>query len=478
MKNSLLFFWFTIITISLSGQSGQLRVGTACLDVSPTVTPFQLRSGKSSFVHDPLHVRAVAFECGEGRAVICLIDAIGIGREMSDIAKSRAAEKSGWNPEDMLICATHTHTAPKGGDGMPGREAYEKLKYEKLEEAIVQAIQSMEPARVGFSSEDEPTEVRNRRWFLQPGTMPPNPLGEQDQVKTNANRNHLVKPAGPIDPEICVIDVRTNRHKPLALIANYALHYVGGVPKKVDENGREVGMASADYFGEFSRIMPYRLGGVNPPANFVAMMTNGASGDINNLVFTGSRAPRSPFEQIRIVASKTADASWRAVRKIENYDTKPLIATRQREVDLPYREPNEREISLAKDLLNRTPQEREAINSRTTSVATRVIEYAKPEHPRTEPVLIQAFRIGDQAIVSMPFEVLVEIGLEIKKKSPFKHTFLIELANGGYGYLPPPNQHKLGGYETWPGTSRFQPQSSEILIKHLLEMLQELKQLK
>jgi hypothetical protein len=336
----------------------------------------------------------------------------------------------------------------------------------------------MEPARVGFSSEDEPSEVRNRRWFLQPGTMPPNPLGEQEQVKTNANRNHLVKPAGPIDPEICVIDVRTNRHKPLALIANYALHYVGGVPKKVDENGREVGMASADYFGEFSRIMPYRLGGLNPPANFVALMTNGASGDINNLVFTGSRAPRSPFEQIRIVASKTADASWRAVRKIENYDTKPLIATRQREVDLPYREPNEREISLAKNLLNRTRQEREAINSRTTSVATRVIEYAKPEHPRTEPVLIQAFRIGDQAIVSMPFEVLVEIGLEIKKKSPFKHTFLIELANGGYGYLPPPNQHKLGGYETWPGTSRFQPQSSEILIKHLLEMLQELKQLK
>ena len=478
MKNSLLFFWFTIITISLSGQSGQLRVGTACVDVSPTVTPFQLRSGKSSFVHDPLHVRAVAFECGEGRAVICLIDAIGIGREMSDIAKSRASDKTGWKAEDMLICATHTHTAPKGGEGMPGREAYEKLKYEKLEEAIVQAIQSMEPARVGFSSEDEPSEVRNRRWFLQPGTMPPNPLGEQDQVKTNANRNHLVKPAGPIDPEICVIDVRTNRNKPLALIANYALHYVGGVPKKVDKNGREIGMASADYFGEFSRIMPYRLGGVNPPANFVAMMTNGASGDINNLVFTGSRAPRSPFEQIRIVASKGADASWRAVRKIENYDTKPLIATRQREVDLPYREPDEREISLAKDLLTRTRQEREAINSRTTSVATRVIEYAKPEHPRTEPVLIQAFRIGDQAIVSMPFEVLVEIGLEIKKKSPFERTFLIELANGGYGYLPPPNQHKLGGYETWLGTSRFQPQSSEILIKHLLEMLQELKQLK
>ncbi len=84
-------------------------------------------------------------------------------------------------------------------------------------------------------------------------------------------------------------------------------------------------------------------------------------------------------------------------------------------------------------------------------------------------------RIGEQAIVSIPFEVLVEIGLEIKKKSPFERTFLIGLANGSYGYLPPPNQHKLGGYETWLGTSRFQPQSSEMLIYHLLQMLKELK---
>jgi hypothetical protein len=233
----------------LDAQDNALKVGTACVDVSPTVTPFQLRSGKSSFVHDPLHVRAVAFECGEGRAVICLIDAIGIGT-----GNVRPCQVTGGRkrPDGKhRICSsvrTHTHSAPKGGEGMPGREAYEKLKYEKLEEAIVQAINSMEPARVGFSSEDEPSEVRNRRWFLQPGTMPPNPLGEKDQVKTNANRNHLVKPAGPVDPQLCVIDVRNSRNKPLALIANYALHYVGGVPKKFDDKGREVGMASADYF--------------------------------------------------------------------------------------------------------------------------------------------------------------------------------------------------------------------------------------
>jgi hypothetical protein len=103
------------------------------------------------------------------------------------------------------------------------------------------------------------------------------------------------------------------------------------------------------------------------------------------------------------------------------------------------------------------------------------MRFAEPDAPRTEKVIIQAIRIGDQAIVSMPFEVLVEIGLEIKDKSPFPHTFLIELANGGYGYLPPPNQHELGGYETWLGTSRFLPNASPLLTRNLLEMLKELQ---
>lgn len=142
------FFCFLNIILTLAGigssaHSNELRLGASCVDVSPTIFPIQLRSGKSNFVHDPLHVRAVAFEHLKGRAVICLIDAIGMSREMSDLAKSRAAEKTGWQTEDMLICATHTHSAPKGGTGMPGREAYEKLKHQKLEEAIVQAIESL-----------------------------------------------------------------------------------------------------------------------------------------------------------------------------------------------------------------------------------------------------------------------------------------------------------------------------------------------
>ncbi len=454
-----------------------LQAGGAAVDITPDVFPVQLRSGPSKYVHDPLHVRAVALQNGEGRAVIAVMDAIGVGRDWTDEAKAVVAERTGWKPEQMLVCGTHTHSAPKGGDTSPGRIAYETKRREGLVEALTRAIQSLEPAKVGFASDEEPTEVYNRRWFLKEGTMDKNPLGGFDQVRTNPPRRNLVKPAGPTDPEISLVDVRTRRGRPLCLVANYALHYVGGIPSVVEANGKTVGMASADYFGEFSRLMPYRIGGSNPPQNFTAMMTNGASGDINNIDFDGKRPPRAPFEQVRLVAAKTADAAWRAVKKIEAYDENPKLAMLRREVTIHYRKPSKEDIERARQLMALTRKQRDGINKRCSSVAANTLRHAEPDMLPSERVIVQALRIGEQVIVSMPFEVLVEIGLEIKQKSPFPRTFLISLANGSHGYLPPPNQHRLGGYETWLGTSSFEENASVVLVNNLLEMLAELKSL-
>ena len=163
------------------------------------------------------------------------------------------------------------------------------------------------------------------------------------------------------------------------------------------------------------------------------------------------------------------------MNKIEVYVENPTVAMRQREVTLQYRKPSQAEVEKARKLLALPRKEREAINRRTTQYATATLRHADPEHPKEENVIIQAIRIGEQAIVSMPFEVFVEIGLEIKEKSPFPHTFVIELANGGYGYLPTPRQHELGGYETWIGTNKVQKDASVILTKNLLEMLEELR---
>ena len=147
MKN----LWIVAVLLaSFENVLADLRVGTAVVDISPTVKPFQLRSGKSTYVHDPLHVRAVAFENGDGRVVIAVMDAIGVGREMCDEAKAAAAKVTGWKPHEMLIAATHTHTAPKGGDTSPGRIAYEKTRREGLQQALIKAIRTLEPAKDGF----------------------------------------------------------------------------------------------------------------------------------------------------------------------------------------------------------------------------------------------------------------------------------------------------------------------------------------
>ena len=454
-----------------------LHVGTAAVDISPAVFPIQLRSGPSNYVHDPMHVRAIAFQNGEGRAVVALIDAIGTSREMTDEAKAIVAERTGWSVDEMLVSATHAHTTPKGGDTSPGRIAYEKTRFDGLVEALTQAIGSLEPAQIGFATENEPSEVRNRRWYLKEGMMDKNPFGTYDKVRMNPNSATIDTPAGPIDPEVCIVDIRNRGGKPLGLIANYSLHYVGNIPTVIKEDGKAVGMASADYFGEFSRIFPYRTAGSNPENHFVAMMTNGTSGDINNIDFLRVRAPRAPFEQVRQVATKTADAAWRASEKIESFDTDPIVAMKQQSVTLNYRSMRQDEVEHALRLLEMTRKERDSLDlhKKFMQYANATVRYSEPNN--TEDVIIQAIRIGDQAIVSLPFEVLVEIGLEIKEKSPFPHTFTISLANGGYGYLPPPNQFDLGGYETWIGTCRFERDSSVILTESLLAMLEELKAL-
>ena len=94
--------------------------------------------------------------------------------------------------------------------------------------------------------------------------------------------------------------------------------------------------------------------------------------------------------------------------------------------------------------------------------------------PGEEEIVLQALRIGEVGITSIPCEVLCEIGLMIKAKSPLaQSTFTIELANGHNGYLPTPRQHALGGYETWMGTCTLEIMASNKIRKALMEMLEK-----
>ena len=438
------------------------------MDVTPQEFPVNLPGGfnanMATEVHDALHARAVVFSDGKVTLAMVVVDNLGVSPDAIEEAKAIAAKKTGIPIEKMLICSTHTHSAPTSGGGDNGPSAaYRKLLVDGMAQSIIDAHAELQPAAVGYATHPLAEEVFNRRWYLKPNKMPLNPFGALDQVKMNPGRSPEVldHPAGPTDPDIAIISVQNAQRKPLALFANYALHYVGGVPRAT---------VSSDYFGEFARLMPSRVKGGD---GFVAMMSNGASGDINNIPFTVTRPPREPFEQIGIVARKAADTAWFAHRKIEKHQSNVSLAMVERKLTLTYRKPTDEQLQEAQAILAikdegaraRLPRLAEAYARRTIKAS---------ERDQTLTVKLQAIRISDFAVVGIPFETFCEIGLDIKDHSPFPNTMVIGLANGRHGYLPTPRQHLLGGYETWLGTSIVQKDASDLITKELLEMLGEL----
>ncbi len=462
-----------LLTTTALAVEPPLRAGAAAIDITPELFPLNMPGGfnanPADGAHDTFHARALVLADSSTTLAMVVVDNLGVPQEVIDEAKAIATQQCGIAADKIVVSSTHTHSGPPANtkDGPEPAIAYRKKLVAGIAESIVKAHAALRPAAVGAAAHPLPDEVFNRRWFLIPGEMPLNPFGKLDQVKMNPGTDaaKLDRPAGPTDPDITILSVQDAKKKPLALYANYSLHYVGGTP---------TGKMSADYYGEFARVMPSRVRGDEA---FVAMMSNGTSGDINNIPFRVIRPPREPFEQIRIVAQKAADTAWFAYRKIEKHDPNARLGMLQRQITLKIRHPSPEQIADAKAVLAITDEAEKAKLPRLAEAyARRALGLAAS--PETITVPLQALRIGDLAVCAIPFETFVEIGLTLKKQSPFPQTMVIGLANGFNGYLPTPEQHQLGGYETWLGTNKVQEDASVILTKNLLEMLAELYQAK
>ena len=471
------------VSLVTNVSAAALKAGAEVMDITPTTFPMNMPGGfnanQATKAHDPLTARALVLDDGKTKVAWVVIDHLSVPRKVTAEAKEIASKATGIPVENMLVSATHTHTGvsaadefvvevpggPKLSDRQVKANAYRQLMLDGISQAIIKAHGLLRPALVGAAAQPLPSEVFNRRWYLKPGKMPLNPFGEMDKVKMNPGTSPDVidRPAGPTDPDVSILSVQDTKRKPLALFANYSLHYVGGSP---------AGQVSADYYGEFARLMPSRVGGGE---DFVAAMSNGTSGDINNIPFGSSRPPRAPFEQIRIVAGETADAAWRAYREIGKHQGDVVLGMRQRILTLKYRKPTKEQVLYAKAIL--AIKDKDAI-ARLPALAKNYAgsTIAAAERPEeTLDVIIQAIRIGDLGICAIPFETFAETGLELKKKSPFGRTIVVGLGNGRHGYLPTPAQHELGGYETWLGTNVVQKDASEIVVRNLLEMMGEMR---
>jgi len=463
-------FWFSDNESVVADQPRQiLKAGAFAIDITPTKFPVSssgsMTPRKAQIAHDPLHARCLVLDNGETTIAFAICDSCMIPREIFDAAKQLVSEKVGIPTDHILCSATHTHTAVSVTPTFQSsvEVEYSELLIQKIAEGIVQAHSQLEPARIGWAVGNNPRQVFNRRWFLRRGVALQDPfeLGT-DKVRMNPrpNSKSLLKPAGPIDPEVPLFAVQSIDGRPIAVWANYSLHYVGGVPAN---------SLSADYFGEFARRFTDLIDAQKNDPPFVAAMTNGTSGDINNINFFEGQAKQPPFEQIKAVAADLAQSAYIAYQRIEYHDWVP-IKMLEREVELGVRNPDETEIARATQLIEEFGQG--PWKDRRLIYANETLDLAK--YPATMKVKLQSISIGQLGIVTTPCETFVETGLAIKKASPLKPTFTIELANGYNGYLPTRQQHALGGYETWRAKSSYLAVDAESKVRStLMEMLHE-----
>lgn len=463
--------WFALFGSggTVSAAPGQLRAGAAVVDITPALGVANggviARGGPVTHIHDELHARCLVLDDGATRLAIAICDMRMLGGEVVARAKSLAGEATGLAPENILIAATHTHAAPAmvGIHPEPRDRAYAEFVARRIADGITRAGHHLAPAKVGWGFGSAPQHVHNRRWFMKPMAIAANPFGgRSDEVKMNPPRGtDLLKPAGPVDSQVSVLDVRHTDGRPLALLANYGLHYVGGY---------QAGHVSADYFGLFADRVQGLLGADRQHPPFVAMMSNGTSGDVSNNDFLAKPERLPAWVKMQRVANDLAGKVAKVVGNIGHHATAPL-AVAATELQLGVRRPDDARLGWARrTLANDTDPKR---LTRPEIYAQEALALAK--FPARVPVVLQAFRIGDLRIITVPCEMFAETGLALKQEAGLGPLFIIELANGYRGYLPTPRQHEWGGYETWPARSSYlEVQAAPKIRAALLGLLSKL----
>ena len=448
-----------VFTSPVEAADKVFQAGAWAQDITPEKWPVSVNGGmsdrKTEKSVDTLHAGCLVLDDGDGSLAFVVVDSCMVPRDVLDEAKKLASEKTGIPAHRMMMSATHTHTAVTvtGVFQSDPEEEYKRHLARQIAVGVERAWKQREPARIGWGVGSDPHQVFNRRWFTKEGVVNTDPFeGTTDKVRMNPGFDKSIakETSGPIDPEVGLLSVQALDGRPICLFANYSLHYVGGLDA-----------LSADYFAEFANQMTIKLNATQTEPPFVGIMSNGTSGNINNVNFGSDGVPkREPGEQIRVVAASVAEASMKALGSLE-YQTWVPLAAAQAEIELGVRKPTTEQLEQAQKWLAAAGpgpySDRREIYARETVLLD--------GYPDTVQVILQAFRIGDLGVTSTPCETFVETGLAIKEESPLKPTFCVSLANGYNGYLPTAEHHALGGYETWRARSSYLAVDAEAKVR-------------
>ncbi len=452
-------FLLTVFLLPFKAFSGDLRIGAASVKITPPVgipmAGYYYERGAEK-IHDDLYAKAMVIEKDNSKVAMVTCDIINIPVELVEEARALVVKSTGIDADHVMISATHAHTGPvipkkDGRDAPAGKSADILSNYISklpglIAESIKQANDNLQPAKISFGLGHEETISFNRRFFMTDGTVGWNP------GKMNPK---IIKPAGPIDPDVFVLYSEANDAKPISTYVNFALH--------LDNTGGT--QISADLPYTLSTILGKIKGG-----EMVTMFGQGCSGNINH-INVKSREPQSSFAEAQRLGTVLSGEVIKTYTRMKPLDINNISVIRET-INLPLAPISEGDLPKAREIVAKYGKPNAApfldfVNS------FKVIEVYN-RHGKPIDAEIQVFALGDEvAIVSLPGEIFTELGTYIRSRSPYPYTIVTELTNGSIGYVPDRKAFIEGNYE--PVSSRCAPGSGEILAGNALRLLNELK---
>ena len=477
LLTAVVFFGLTLLSGDTSAGD-PLRVGLAEADISPPIgfpMAGYYHERLAEGVIDPLKARAIVFRGSQESAAWVVCDLIGISADLGRAIRTRASEKTGIPVSNIVVSATHSHTAPDYTKELvrfldktnpdPIRAGYIEKLIVTTSDAITRACESAENSVLEAGSALQQTPVSfNRRFVMRDGSV---------RTWMNLKNPDVVRAAGPIDPEIGLLNVRRPDGTPRGIISNFALH--------LDTVGGAKWSADYPYFIEQS------LRKATGP-EFISLFGTGCCGDINHS--DPGRAERNKVDFIGNAIGETIVKSLPTLKKLEN----PDVIVKSRIVPLRLQEVTREEVSKSIQIVE-AARRKEKVDflEHVTAYKKLMLDHwrNKESFANTEeyitwglsrsfagigeslPVEVTVICLGhDVAIVYLPGEVFVELGLAIKQASPFRTTLVVELSNCVETiYIPNRAAYAGGSYEVT--NSATQPGSGEMLVEAAIGLLRE-----
>ncbi len=463
LKASISISLLLLPLLGIAENAQDLRAGFAIVDITP---PLGIRmSGYfserlASGIKDPLLAKAMVLRQGDTAAAIVCCDLLGIDETLTRDVRARIEAERGIPGDHVVLTATHTHTGPLYGDMQrffkddPDAEpdaietqtaAYEAELRDRIVAAVAEADAAARPVQVRHGVGTLDNIAFNRRFYMKDGTVRCNP------GKMNPD---IVRPAGPVDTEVGLLHFSDAAGGPGALFTSFALH--------LDTTGGTE--YSGDYPAYLQRFLREKLGN-----DLISFFGTGTCGDINHIDVSHNEPQKGVSEPERIGAAlaEAVIAAEPGLRPVE----RPALGIARAVVEAPKRPYSDAELAAAKETAKRL---REGKTPFLDNVHARRVLHLAAAPGDTVPLDVQVVRLSDDAaIIFLPGEVFVELGMSIKKASPFATTLVVELANSYPSYIPTAKGFAEDSYEVV--SARVRPGWGEEMAEAARRLLYSLK---